>query len=620
LLYLATYISDEKLSEIRQAADIVEIVSETVVLKKAGKNLIGLCPFHAEKTPSFTVSPDRQMFYCFGCGTGGNVFSFVMKRDGEAFAEAARTLARRCGVEIPEKPLSPAARRQADERSAVLDINRQALVYFQGALARSAEGQNAQDYLRRRGIRPATIENFALGYAPKGWDNLLNYLLKKGAPGALLEKAGLVVARKDGTGYYDRFRERIIFPIFDEGSRLVGFGGRVMDETSPKYLNSPETSLYSKRRTLYGLNRAKERCRSLGSVFIVEGYLDLIALHQAGHENSVATLGTALTAEHLKLLTRHAERMVLVYDSDAAGIRSAHRCIEVFWQEHVDFSRGDVFREDQADTRILVLPDGHDPDSFINREGAEAFQERADRAPGIITFLMESAIDRHGLSTEGKIRIVAELVGPLAAINDSVAQALYVQQLSERLGLPEDRIRERLSRLPSGARPAAPASQRPEAEPGVPAQAPGPHERFEQRIISMMLQFPEAIPEVNSRNILDYFENERLKSIGQSIIDFGLKSCGQMAELLWHVKDEKAKALLASLAVGEESWNMAGCRSLLDRFLYARQIERDARDIQKRIEDAEKANNEKELTRLLMEKQRMAVRRQRNRAPALNRK
>jgi DNA primase len=607
LLFLATYISEDKLLEIRHAADIVDIVSESVILKRAGKNLIGLCPFHGEKTPSFTVSPDKQIFYCFGCGTGGNVFSYVMKRDGIPFAEAARDLARRYGIEIPEKPLSPMARKSADEKARLFQINRQALEFFRLTLMRQPAGRRALDYLQRRGIKPATIESFQLGYAPTGWDGLSTHMAQKGVAGTWMEKAGLVVPRKDGKGFYDRFRDRVMFPIFDDGSQVVGFGGRVMDDSTPKYLNSPETSIYSKRRVLYGLHRAKDRCRAAGSVYIVEGYLDLIALHQNGIENSVATLGTALTPEHLRLLTRFAGRMVLVYDSDAAGIRSAHRCVEIFWKEHVDFRRGDVYREDQADTHILVLPEGHDPDSFLNQFGAEAFKLSADRAPGIITFLMESSVARHGLSTEGKIRVVSDLVAPLAAINDSVAQALYVKQLSERVGLPELTIRQRLKQ-PAAAGDAS-RSWTLQAPSGPPRHTPETHERFEQRILAMMLQFPNIIPEIRSRSILDYFESPLLKRIGESIVSYGYKSGDQLPEFMRGVEDEDARAILPSLVLSDESWNLRGSRALLNRFLSSRQKEADAGGIQQQIEAAEKANDEAELTRLLKEKQRLAMHR-----------
>jgi DNA primase len=617
LLFLAIYIPEDKISEIRHAADIVEIVSESVSLRRAGKNLVGLCPFHAEKTPSFTVSPDKQIFYCFGCGTGGNVFSFVMKRDGTAFADAARTLARRSGVDLPEKPLSGRDKKRISEQEALLDVNRAAADFYHHILLRQEAGKPAADYLRRRGLTPETWSAFQLGYAPKGWDLLLGFLTRKRFPASLLEKAGLVVARKDGSGFYDRFRDRVIFPIWDEQARVVGFGGRVMDDSTPKYLNSPETPVYVKRKILYGLHRAKDACRAEGTVFIVEGYLDLIALHQHGILNAAATLGTALSPEHIRSLTRIAGHLVLVYDSDEAGIRSAQRCIDIFWKEHVDFRRGDVFREDRADTHILVLPEGHDPDSFVFRHGADEFRRyvRTDQK-SIVSFLMDRAVRKHGLSTEGKIRIVSELQAPLASINDSVARALYVQQLSEHIGVPEAAILAKLRgpAAASAAREAAdPAGHRDTA-------ALEPAARMEQRIVSMMLQFPEIIPEVVRSNILALFAHEELRAAGEAVIRFGLQSAGQLPELLERMEDGPVKRCMAFLAIGDEAWSLKGCKNLLARFIETRQKQGPGLSIQKAIEAAERDQNEAEVLRLLNEKQKMAVRREKQKMTVLREK
>ena len=614
---MAIYIPEDKLSEIRHAVDIVEIVSESVLLRRAGKNLVGLCPFHSEKTASFTVSPDKQIFYCFGCGTGGNVFSFLMKRDGTTFVEAARLLARRCGVELPEKPLSALDKRRVSEQESLFEINRQAADFFHRTLLQPTGEKPGLDYLVRRGLTPQSIEDFQLGYAPKGWDHLLGFMTRKKFSPTVLEKAGLVVARKDGSGFYDRFRERVMFPIHDENSRVVGFGGRVMDDASPKYLNSPETPVYLKRRVLYGLHRAKDACRADGTVFIVEGYLDLIALHQHGVRNAVATLGTALSPEHIRLLTRFAGHLVLVYDSDEAGIRSAQRCIDIFWKEHVDFRRGDIFREDRADTHILVLPTGHDPDSFVFQQGADDFRKMAAAAPGIISFLMESAVSRHGLSTEGKIRIVSDLQTPLAAINDSVARALYVQQLAERIGVPEAAILARLKEhraKPSGREMKDPQTGR-AGTPAVEAD-----ERSEQRIISMMLQFPEIIPEIVKRSILELFSHNELKAAGETIIRERLQSPDQLPELLARIDDGELKKTVARLAMGDESWTLKGCRNLLSRFMETRQKQGVGQSIQKAIEAAEREQNQDELLRLLNEKQKLAVRREKQKMSVLREK
>ena len=611
---MAHRIPEEKIAEIRHAVDITEIVSESVLLRRAGKNLVGLCPFHSEKTPSFTVSPDKQIFHCFGCGAGGNVFSYVMKRDGLQFGEAARMIARRCGVDLPERPLSSTERRALSEQESLLEINRLAAEFFHQQLVRpgGADGESAMTYLTRRGLSPQTIVDFRLGYAPKGWDHLMGFLVRRRHPPTLIEKAGLAVARKDASGHYDRFRDRVMFPIYDDMARVVGFGGRVMDGSVPKYLNSPETPVYLKRRVLYGLQRAKDACRSLGAVYIVEGYLDLIALHQHGITNAVATLGTALSPEHIRLLTRHASQLVLVYDSDEAGIRSAQRCVDIFWKEHVDFRRGDVFRDETADTRILVLPTGHDPDSFVFQHGADAFRSLARSAPGIVGFLIDRAVGRHGLTTEGKIRIVSDLQAPLAAINDSVARALYVKQLAETIGVEEQLIQRKLKEADSvGTGEGSPRTQKSEAE---------GEERFEQQIVSMMLQFPESLPEVVSRSVLDWFGSDRMKAAGEVVIRHGLTSTAQLPELLAGVEDPGLRDTLVELAMGDESWTLKGCRTLLTRFLETRQKHSAAGSLQRAIETAERERNEGELIRLLEEKQRLAVRRERQKMSILREK
>ena len=598
---MAIFIPEDKILEIKNAADIVDMVSEVVHLKKAGKNFVGLCPFHAEKTPSFTVSPEKQIFYCFGCGAGGNIFSFLMKNDGLAFPEAARSLARRYGIEVPSRSLTPEQKKKMSERESLLKINRQAMDFFSRALRHGESGRVAMTYLKKRGLSSEIIDRFNLGYAPKGWDHLLSFLSKKGVPPALVEKSGLILPKKDGRGYYDRFRDRIVFPIIDVNQTVIGFGGRVMDDTMPKYLNSPETPVYNKSRSLYGLHLSKDKCRKTQSVYIVEGYLDLLALHQHGIENAVATLGTALTADHVRMLSRYVPRMILVYDSDEAGIRSALRCIDIFWKEHVDFSRGDVFREEKADTHILVLPDGHDPDSYLRDNGAEPFEKAAVGAPGIISFLIEQSISMHGLSTEGKIRIVTDLKSPLAAINDNVARSLYVKKLAERIGIEEDIILEKV-------REGAPEKERKNIS-GQQGRADKKGSRLEQQIITMMLQFPAIIPEIKKHNAIEFIENRHLQSIGRTILEHPITSADQISELLSRVDNPEQQRLISALAMVEESWDESGCLKLITQFMMKGQKRRD-RQILDQIKAAEKKNDQEALNRLLKEKQKLAVRSQ----------
>ncbi|MFC1813994.1 DNA primase, partial [Thermodesulfobacteriota bacterium] len=537
---MAIFFPQEKIREIKNSADIVDIVSEVVLLKKRGKNHVGLCPFHSEKTPSFTVSPQKQIFYCFGCGTGGNVFSFLMKQEGLSFPEAASVLAGRFGIDVPTQKMSPEQRRQISERENLLAVNREAMDFFRRSLHGSDKGKQAVDYLNKRGMKREITDRFNLGYAPEGWDKLVTFFSKKKIPLERVKKSGLIVPRKSERGFYDRFRDRIIFPIFNINKQVIGFGGRVMDDSLPKYLNSPETPVYNKRKSLYGLHEAKGRCRESQTVYVVEGYFDLLALHQHGIRDSVATLGTAITPDHVKILRGFVGKdgkLILVYDSDAAGIKAAQRSIEVFEKGFVN-------------ARILVLPAGQDPDSFLFEFGAESLLNAAARAPGIIPFLIDTAEKKHGLSIEGKIRVISDLRKPLASIHDSVARSLYIKELAERTGIDEAAILEKVRETSPGKK--APPDQM-VADKGS---------RIEKKIISMMLQFPEILPEIARRNVIDFFEDGTLKSIGQIILKQGNGSGDLVSETMAMIDDDERKRIIASLAIEEEIWSFKECVKL----------------------------------------------------------
>ncbi|UCH19972.1 MAG: DNA primase [Deltaproteobacteria bacterium] len=632
---MANFIPEDKISEIRNAVDIVDIISDSVLLKKSGRNYIGLCPFHSEKTPSFTVSPEKQIFHCFGCGEGGNVFTYLMKQHGFTFPEAAKTLASRYGVEIPTHRLSPQQKRRIGERENLLSINKQALGFFCNALHKSASGRKALGYLKKRGLTKDTINDFKLGYALGGWDKLVNYFNKEKISSILVEKSGLIISRKGKPGFYDRFRDRIIFPIFDSNQQVIGFGGRVMDESLPKYLNSPETALYNKSRSLYGLYHAKNPCREARSVYIVEGYFDLLTLYQNGIQNSVATLGTALTEEHvrsLKGLIGENGKFILVYDSDDAGIKAAQRSIEVFDKSFVD-------------AQILILDAGSDPDSDVFQFGAEKFiKAAAERALGIIPFLIESAINKHDLSIEGKIRILSDLKQPLAALKDSLARSLYIKELAERIGVEEKAVLEKIKEA-SEAR--ATMVRRPlylsKGETndkgsnnisGMTLHQKKEH-RMERQIITMLLQFPEIIPEINDRGVLEYFEDLTLKAIGSSIIKYeqtagsfrhtpveteAKTARGRVSEIMTFIDDVEKERIVAALSSSEDSWDIEGCVKLINQFIEASRGHHDKNSIEKRIQEAERRGDQELLTQLLSEKQQLAVSKQKQKMSSLYRK
>ncbi|MGM0452206.1 MAG: DNA primase [Thermodesulfobacteriota bacterium] len=586
---MAFNFAEDKLAEIRNTADIVDVISARVFLKKAGKDYAGLCPFHAEKTPSFTVSPDKQIYHCFGCGVGGDVFDFIMAYEGITFPEAAQALARQYGIELPSRQMSPQEQKQASEREQLLAINRKVLEFYREMLLKSRAGQAARQYLKDRGTAREVIDRFGLGFAPAGWDHLIRFLGKSGVALPLAEKAGLIVPKKQ-RGYYDRFRNRIMFPIFDVTNQVVGFGGRVLDDAKPKYLNSPETPVYNKRRTLYGLHAAKNSCRDKQSVFIVEGYFDLLALHQYGIPNSVATLGTALTQSHVRRLKGYARKAYLVFDSDEAGIKAAERTIGLFMDEGLEAA-------------VVMLPKGHDPDSYLFEFGAEAFFAAAEAAYGLFDFLIESAVAKHGLSMEGKVRIISQLAEPLAEINDSVARSLYQQHLAERIGVEESAILEKMQQTRTKTR--AKDSKKPASGGRSNSENTRPVDRMESRVIAMMLQHPDILDEIKKQQVLDFFEDHRLKQIGEQILQVYPKPAETVSDLMNHIDDDSQRQLIASLGIEDGCWADQSCAMLLSQFFKTKG--RRQNELLNRIRAAEQSNDQQLLMQLLAEKQKQTA-------------
>ncbi|RLB80880.1 MAG: DNA primase [Deltaproteobacteria bacterium] len=607
MAFLTIYIPEDKVSEIKNTADIVEVVSEIVLLKKTGKNYVGICPFHSEKTPSFTVSPEKQIFYCFGCAAGGNVFSFLMKHDGVSFLDAVKILARRYGIDIPTHTLSPEQKRRMSQRENLLAINRQAMEFFQKQLLEAASGKRAMEYLKKRGINKEIFESFNLGYVPQGWDNLLSFFIKKNISLDLVEKAGLIVPRKEKSGFYDRFRDRLIFPIFDLNMQPIGFGGRVMDDSMPKYINSPETLVYNKSRSLYGLNLAKMKCRENESVYIVEGYFDLLALHQHGLQNSVATLGTSITAEHVQILKGFVGKdggVILVFDSDDAGIKASQRSIEVFDKAYIN-------------AKITVLPDGYDPDSYLFEFGVESFLELVSRAKGIIPYLMDSAVKKHGLSVEGKIRVISEMKETLGSITDNIRRSLYIKELAECINIDEFTVHEKIREISLRNRKRAKSLTWPNTDfdlgrhktsvsDKTREKAPqGKWGRLERQIIAMMLQFPQILSKIREHNILDLFENTALKSIGQALLNNKEYSEIQVSDIINLIEDKEQRNIIASLAIGEDIWDYEVCIGIITRFESIRK--KNEKKLLEEIKAAEKENDLELLTKLLKQRQKMAL-------------
>ncbi|KAB2890459.1 MAG: DNA primase [Desulfobulbaceae bacterium] len=416
--------SEDIVARIKEQADIVKVVSECVDLKKSGTRFLGLCPFHGEKTPSFTVHPGQQFFHCFGCGESGDVFSFLMKYHHLDFPSALKELARRYQIELPDKPRSAAEEKMMRRRQAMFAVNEKCAGIFGRFLVEAPGAAAARGYLERRGVGESIRDLFRIGYAPStevaGWE----FLARQLEPGEkqVAEELGLLV-RKDGGGAYDRFRDRIVFPIFDVQGRVVGFGGRILGEGQPKYMNSPESPVFNKSRALLGLFQQADAIRRLRQAIIVEGNFDLISLVERGFGNVVAPLGTALTREQLRLLHRSAEEVILLFDGDTAGLKAAMRSAPL------------VFAE-QMVGRVALLPSGHDPDTFVRHEGVEALQRIISQAQPLPEFILESLVREHGLGLDGKMKIVQELRPLVEAASSPLQRSVVLAHFSEKLGIP----------------------------------------------------------------------------------------------------------------------------------------------------------------------------------------
>jgi DNA primase len=420
----ASFSRDETVQRLKAMADIVQIIGEHVQLRRSGTNYQGLCPFHSEKTPSFMVNPARRCFHCFGCGEGGDVFTFLMLYHRLTFPEVLKDLATRYQLELPQVQLSVQDKEKLQRRQALYEINDKATALYHRFLLTSPQAEPARRYLKGRAIPDELVARFRLGFSPERWDFLLKDLARSFTP-ALLREAGLVVEKEQG-GFYDRFRSRILFPISELTGRPVAFSGRVLGEGQPKYLNSPETSIFSKSHTLFGLAQNREEIRRSGTCLLVEGNFDMLSLVAHSVPNVVAPLGTALTASQIRILKGYADNAVLLFDGDAAGLKAAMRLVPLFLSE-------------QLAARVVILPAGHDPDSFIRSQGREGLEKLIAKALPLSDFVFTRLADNYGLGLEGKGKIIAELQPLLAASPDRVQQLLFASHFAQKLGIaPEE--------------------------------------------------------------------------------------------------------------------------------------------------------------------------------------
>jgi len=415
------------IEQVRTSTDILDLVVQYVPLKRAGKSFKGLCPFHAEKTPSFNVSPEREIFHCFGCGQGGDAFKFLMLYEKMSFTEAVTHLAERAGISLPQRSAAPEDR----ERGLLLKLHDEAARLFQDLLKKNPR---ALAYLEGRGLTREMIERAGFGYAPDSWSTLLDHLTRKGAKPETIARAGLAIPRRQGGGHYDRFRDRVVIPIRNESGKIVAFGGRLLGPGEPKYLNSPESPIYNKSRILYGFEIAKTAIRQSDFAILMEGYLDCIQAYQAGINQAVACCGTSLTATHARLLRRYTDRVVVNFDPDEAGEAAAARSIDLLIEEGFQVS-------------VLSLPTGKDPDTFIREEGGDSYRQKLEGARSFVDYLIERSAQRVDISTpRGKVEFLNGVLPTLARIPNQVERVGYVSRLAERAEISDAAVVEELRR------------------------------------------------------------------------------------------------------------------------------------------------------------------------------
>jgi len=570
---------------VKQQADIVRVVGEYVQLKKAGQNFRGLCPFHSEKTPSFNVHPTRQIYHCFGCGKGGDVFSFVMEMEKCEFPDAIRIVAEKCGIAVPRaKERSPEERRENQQRAVLVEMHREAQTFFVKQIQGTQEGKVARAYLEDRGIDKGTMDRFGIGYAPSGGDFLLRHLKAK-YPDKLLAESGLISRGENGR-MFDRFRRRITFPISNESGKIVAFGCRALGDDMPKYLNSPETSVYSKSNVLYHLDRAKEALRRADFAVLVEGYMDAIAVARAGIINVVASCGTSLAELQIKLLGRFTRRVIVNYDPDTAGQTATERSIAILLEQ--DF-----------EVRVLALPGKADPDKFIREQGADAYVKLLKEAPPYVDYLISRARQMDLTTGEGKLRAVNFLMPYVQKIPNRILRSEWATRIAQQLRLDEPVLRAALTKA------AAERRSEVKTKPELVGRAAKPVER---RLIRMLAESDsfrrEVAQKLQDQQLHQGLETEKIFA---ALIVANLSGDGatiQATEVGATLEDRDRRLLFEILFEDSSELTQEEADSCLEA-LQHRRAERELADVQRSIE-ANPAGPE--LRNLLVRKQELMKR------------
>jgi DNA primase len=564
----------EIVDQIRQTASIVEIASQYTTLKRRGNKHVGLCPFHSEKAPSFTVDDEKQLYHCFGCGAGGDIFTLVMERENLSFPEALKYLAEKYNIPLPKKREFSPQLQKLEEK--LFKINENTLAFFKKNLFATQEGEQALEYLKKRDISEEIIQKLKIGYAPNSWDSLLSFFKEKKVPPKLLEQAGLVLYNQKKDSYYDRFRGRIIFPIFSLTGKVVAFGGRTIFNAEPKYLNSPDTPVYSKGKILYGLNFSKESIRETGEVIIVEGYTDFVSLYQAGITNIAASLGTSLTSQQVSLPLRFAPRMIVSYDGDAAGKKAACRAISLCFEKGVQ-------------VKVLTLPPGIDPDNLIKKSGLNEFKNLIQKSTPGLKFLIDSFLEELRKDVpEEKAKIVRNAVDEIGKMPDPIVRSEYLKQASEYLSVDEEDLRRIIQRKSS-------EEKGEEEETFLPA---------EKRLLQILLEDKLIAPYVLGEMKEEYFQDLRSEPIFTALAEcFKSGKEPDFNEIRQKIEPSLSSSLTKALllekeqaATVEEAFE---CLNALRQF----SLENRKKELKAEIISLEKKGDKEKLRSLLIQRQ-----------------
>ncbi len=557
----------ETARRIKEVANIVDVIAEHVNLKRSGRNYIGLCPFHEDRKPSFTVNEERQIFHCFGCGTGGDVIAFYMKFHHLGFAEAVKELAERFNI-----PFSSAGEESSSgKREILFELNERAKRFFEHLLWAAKAGAPAREYLGRRMLSEKTARQFGLGFATSSFDSLVSHLRLAGVDLSLAEEAGLLVKREDGS-YYDRFRGRLIFPIFDNSGRVAGFGARILEEGEPKYLNTPETPVYHKGSILYGLYQTRAAIRAAGFGFVVEGYFDLLSLYDKGVKEVVATLGTALTPQHVRLLRSLAQEWYLVFDADEAGLKAALRAAPIFLNANLF-------------PKVILLPEGEDPDSFVCRAGASAFYALRDEAKDIFDFMVDLLWRRYPATPQGKLALFKELEPAFEALKDPVLRELELSKVAERLGVSVTALKCALKR----------------EEPKD--TSPKPFRSYSARtLVEFLVHYPQFLPELLEHGLLEAVEDARFRALIEAMAAY--REEFEPADLTF--EDLELQAILSEILLSPPPFEDLAPEKVaaeIKVWLCRRRQKERLNALLSAIKEAEASGREEEALRLLREYQ-----------------